>query len=39
MAAFGERPGFFAAVWFPFTASEEGVNVGESTLKRFLTLL
>lgn len=35
MAAFGERPGGFDA---PFTGSDDGVKVGESTLSFFLML-
>ena len=38
LAAFGERPRVFGGVWLPFTASDEGVKLGEAMLKRFLTL-
>ena len=38
LAAFGERPRVFAVVWLPFTASDEGVKLGEAMLKRFLIL-
>ena len=38
LAAFGERPIVFAVALLPFTARDEGVKLGEATLKRFLTL-
>ena len=38
LAAFGERPRVFGGVWLPFTASDEGVKLGEAMLKRFLML-
>lgn len=38
LAAFGDRPKVFAVAWLPFTASDDGVKLGEAMLKRFLTL-
>ena len=38
LAALGERPRDFAVAWLPFTASDEGVKLGEAMLKRFLML-
>lgn len=38
LAALGERPRGFAVAWLPFTASDEGVKLGEAMLNRFLML-
>ena len=38
LAALGERPGAFEGVLLPLTASDDGVKLGESTLKRFFRL-
>lgn len=38
LAALGERPRVFGVAWLPFTASDEGVKLGEAILKRFLML-
>ena len=39
MAALGDSPGAFAAALLPFITRDEGVKLGESTLKRFLILM